>query len=257
MRDKFQELTDSQWQVMAIFLPIKRKREINLRSVVNGIFWILNTGAQWRNLESKYPAWQAVYYYFSRWKSNGTWEKINICLNEIERASWGKDSDPTLMCIDSQSVKAAQFVSQDKGIDGNKKVNGRKRQVAVDTLGLVWGVYVHAANISDSVAGCELLKRVRGSVTKVKKILVDGGYKEQFFKKADELGIEAEVSSRPETAKGFVPLKWRWVSERTFAWFNSYRRLDKEREKTVQSSETMILLANSYTILSRMENWKY
>jgi len=254
MVTQFEELTDSQWQGMQEFLPVKRKRILDLRLIVNAIFWIVRTGSQWRNLDSRYPKWTAVYYYFYKWSRDGTLEKTNAYLNEIERQRQDKEPTPSLACADSQSVKLAPMIFEDKGLDGNKKVNGRKRQVMVDTLGLVWGVFVHAANLSDTVMGCELFKQVKERFTRLEKILVDAGYKGTFITKAlEELGVVAEISSRPPTEKGFVPLAKRWVSERTFGWFNFYRRLSKDYEHTTKSAEAMILLANCSVILQRFD----
>jgi putative transposase len=256
MLKKFEELTDSQWEYLMIFLPVQRKRKINLRSVANAILKVLTTGMQWRNLDDKYPNWNAVYYYFYRWGKDGTLDDLLVGFNEMERACWGKEASPSLVCVDSQSVKSVPFVDKDKGVDGNKGVKGRKRQVLVDTLGLVWAVFVHAANGSDTIAGQELLKGLNERLNRVKKILVDGGYKGSFVEAGKNLGIEVEISSRPETSKGFVPLKWRWVSERTFGWLNFNRRLDKEREKTTQSSENWIKWANIKLIINRFEYWQ-
>mgnify|MGYP002147657435 FL=1 len=138
MREKFEKLTDSQWEVMADFLPVKRKRKLDLRDVVDAIRWVSEVGGQWRNLPECFPAWDAVYYYFRRWIHNGTLDVLNVGLNVLRRNALGKEDTPSLSCADSQSVKTAPFIKNDKGIDGNKKVNGRKRQVLVDTVGLVW-----------------------------------------------------------------------------------------------------------------------
>ena len=252
MREKFEKLTDSQWEVMAVFLPVQRKRKIDLRQVVDAIRWLNETGSQWRNLPECFPAWTAVYYYFRVWKHNETLLGLNIGLNVLERGEWGKEDTPSLVCVDSQSVKVAPFIHQDKGIDGNKKVNGRKRQVLVDTLGLVWAVFVHTANGSDSVFGSKLLERIEGLMERLEKILVDKGYEGSFMEVAQRLlGVKAEISSKPPTEKGFVPIKWRWVSERTFGWFNFFRRLSKDYEKTTESSETWILWANLQMIISK------
>ena len=252
MREKFKKLSDSQWEVMAEFLPVQRKRKIDLRHVVDSIRWLNETGSQWRNLPECFPAWDAVYYYFRKWKHDGTVYFLNIGLNILERNAWGKEDTPSLICIDSQSVKVAPFIKNDKGIDGNKKVNGRKRQVLVDTLGLVWAVFVHAANGNDSVYGCPLLEQIEGLCERLKKILVDRGYEGRFIEFVrQKLGIEAEVSSRPPTERGFVPVKWRWVSERTFGCFNFFRRLSKDYEKTVESAEAWILWANCQMIISK------
>jgi len=252
MREKFEKLTDSQWEVMAGFLPVQRKRKNDLREVVDSIRWINETGSQWRNLPACFPCWDAVYYYFRQWKLDGTLYILNIGLNILERSAWEKEDSPSLVCVDSQSIKVAPFINNDKGIDGNKKVNGRKRQVLVDTLGLVWAVFVHAANGNDSVYGCRLVEQIEGLCDRLKKILVDKGYDGQFIPFATQkLGVEVEISSRPPTERGFVPIKWRWVSERTFGWFNFFRRLSKDYEKTVESSEAWIMWANCQMIISK------
>jgi transposase len=252
MREKFEKLTDSQWEVMAAFLPVQRKRKNDLRQVVDAIRWLNETGSQWRNLPDCFPAWDAVYYYFRRWKHDGTLECLNIGLNMLERWAWGKEETPSLACADSQSIKVAPFIKEDKGVDGNKKINGRKRQVLVDTLGLVWAVFVHAASGNDSLWGCPLIERVEGVCERLKKILVDKAYKGKFIEAASRiLGIEVEISSKPPSERGFVPVKWRWVSERTFGWFNFFRRLSKDYEKTVESSEAWILWANCQMIISK------
>ena len=149
MQTHYESLSDAQWQFIEEILNDKRKRKHNLRMIINGILEILRTGSQWRNLRLCGLPWQSVYYYFRRWKQDGTLERLNSILNQKERARQGKESTPSLLCIDSQSIKSVPFVNQDKGIDGNKLINGRKRHLIVDTLGLVWGVVVHAADIHD------------------------------------------------------------------------------------------------------------
>lgn len=231
----------------------ERKRQHDLRIIVNTIFYVVRTGIQWRNLTSAHPPWTAVYYYFYQWSRDGTLAMINTALNQLERERQGKDDTPSLTCVDSQSTKLAPMIGADRGKDGNKLVNGRKRQVMVDTLGLVWAVYVHAANESDSKAGCNLLPFAKKYLPRLIKILIDSGYKETFIQEVKAvLDIEAEVTSRPETIKGFVPLAKRWVSERTFGWFNYFRRLTKDYERTTKSAEGMILLANITIILNRI-----
>jgi putative transposase len=253
MRKKFEPLTDSQWQVIAEFLPLQRKRKIDLRKVVDGIRWINETGSQWRNLPGCFPDWSAVYYYFRKWGRDGTLQKMNIGLNALFRAAFKREDRPSLVCIDSQSVKLAPFVCEERGVDGNKKINGRKRQVLVDTLGLVWGVVVHAANGSDSIYGGVVVLEIKSVLQRVKKVLVDRGYEGEFFEVTEgAIGVIPEVSSKPPTARGFVPVKWRWVSERTFGWFNFFRRLSKDYEKTVQSSESWMFWANCQMILAKL-----
>lgn len=121
MRERFEKLTHSQWEVMAVFLPVQRKRKLNLRDVVGAIRWVNEVGSQWRNLPDSFPAWDAVYYYFRRWLHNGTLEVLNVGLNVLQRNSVGKQDTPSLSCADSQSAKAAPFIKNDKGVDGNKR----------------------------------------------------------------------------------------------------------------------------------------
>jgi len=209
MKTSFEALSDSQWEFIKEYLPIQRKRKYDLRDILNAIFRILRTGLQWRNLDDKYPPWESVYYYFRTWNSNGVLLKINAALNKSERSKQGKKETPSLVCIDSQSIKAAPFISQDKGLDGNKRVNGRKRHLLVDTLGLVWAVIVHAANIHDGTRSSELVENTLGYLPRMKKILVDDAYKKIFIPwvESNILGLEVEVASKPPTSKGFVPIK--------------------------------------------------
>ncbi len=244
MQEKYERLTDSQWQVMSEFLPVQRKRRLNLRDISDAVLWLVRTGSQWRNLPDCYPPWKAVYYYFNKWQRDGTLSKMNIGLNMLRRVAAGRNTDPSLLCVDSQSIKSAPMI-RDRGIDGNKKINGRKRQTLVDTMGLVWGILVHPANGSDTFFGAVLMIEVKAILKGVKKILVDQGYQGEFMRVTEvHIGVKAEISSKPPSAHGFVPVKWRWVSERTFGWFNFFRRLSKDYERTVENSEAWILWAN-------------
>lgn len=195
-----------------------------------------------------------VYYYFRKWKNDGTLERLSSQLNKYERIRQGKKPTPSLLCIDSQSIKSAPFVNQDKGVDGNKFVNGRKRHIIVDTLGLVWGVIVHAADIHDGVQAHVLVEHCLGYLERMRKILVDDAYKKVFFDWVNNniIGLEIEFASKPPTEKGFVPVKWRWVNERTFGWLNFFRRHSKDYERTVNSAEAWILWANCQIILNRI-----
>ena len=132
-------------------------------------FYILRTGTQWRNIPANYPPWETVYYYFRKWKNDGILECLNFTVNKFERKRQGKKETPSLLCIDSQSVKVAAFISEDKGIDGNKLVNGRKRHIIVDTLGLIWGIIVHAADIHDGIKTHLLVEYCLGYLDRMQK----------------------------------------------------------------------------------------
>jgi putative transposase len=253
MESQYKRLTDSQWEVIKEILPVQRKRKHSLRAIVDAILWILRLGSQWRNLPDSFAKWQLVYYYFSRWKADGTLERLNWQLNIKERQRQKKEDTPSLLSIDSQSVKVAAFIQQDTGVDGNKKINGRKRHIITDSLGLVWGVVVHAANKADGVMAERVVEPLLGYLDGMKKLLADEAYDKVFkeWVSTNLLGVELEITSKPPTATSFVPVKWRWVTERSFGSFNFFRRLDKDHEKTPNSAEAWVLWQNCQLILNR------
>ncbi len=230
MESQYKRLTDSQWEVIKEILPVQRKRRHSLRVIVDAILWVLRIGSQWRNLPDSFPKWQLVYYYFRKWQADGTLERLNWQLNIRERQRLKKAATPSLLSIDSQSVKVAAFIGADTGVDGNKKINGRKRHVIVDTLGLVWAVVVHAANLADGAMAQRVVDPLLGYLERMKKILADEAYEKVFREWVTEnmLGVELEITANPPQTNGFVPVKWRWISERGFGMFNFFRRLDKD-----------------------------
>jgi len=254
MQTKYNRLTTQQWEIMKKYLPEKTKGHYLLRDIVDAILWMLRTGSQWRNMPDCFPKWGSVYYHFKKWEKDGTLIRLNTSLNQLERARVGKEATPSMLSIDSQSVKSSSFISQDKGVDGNKKINGRKRHVITDTLGLVWGVVVGAANEADGVVASRVVEPLLGYLHRMEKILADQAYKKVFMEWVENTiaGLEVEISSAPESTKGFVPIKWRWVTERTFGGFNFFRRLDKDYEKTTSSQENWILWQNCQIILNRI-----
>ncbi len=253
MKDKFQEFTDSQWQVIEKILNDQRKRKHSLRAIVNAIFFINNTGIQWRNLDSKYPPWETVFYHFTQLKTRGIWEEILDSLVSLERKKSGKECSPSLLAIDSQSVKVVQFVNQEKGIDGGKNVNGRKRTILVDTLGLPFSIKVTAANISDNQAGILAVDLLKGKVPRLQKITADMGYKNTFQEHIKvNYNWEVEIAQKPESTKGFIPQKNRWQVERSFSWLNFRRRLFRDVEKTIFSAEAMLQIAFISFIINKL-----
>jgi putative transposase len=241
MRSKFTPLTDSQWQYIEKIIVRQRKSKHSLRSVIDAIFWLNYTGVQWRELDTRFPNWQTVYYHFRKLSVFGIWEQILDSLVTEQRIRQGREASPSLLTIDSQSIKTVQFVSEHIGIDGGKRVNGRKRSILVDKLGLPFALKVSSANLSDSQAGRLLVEQVKGKVPRLEKIAADGGYKEKFVAYAkDSFGWEVEIAQKPESASGFIPEKNRWQLERSFSWLNFRRRLFKEIEKTVESAEAML-----------------
>lgn len=251
MQIKFTELTDSQWQIIEKFLTHHTPRRHDLRIILNAILWITRTGTQWRNLDSKYPPWASVYYYFRIWRDQGVLKEILRKLVEDERVRKNRSAKPSAAAIDSQSVRMGSFISTETGVDGGKKVNGRKRHLMVDTLGLPIAIHVTSANTHDAKAGDELLAQTDHVKDTLKLIRADQAYAKEFSESASWFYYEVEVNQKPESAKGFVPQKGRWQVERTFAWMNFFRRLSRDFEKLPQSSVAFIQLMFITIILAK------
>lgn len=253
MQTSFSELTDSQWQFIDKIIDDQRKRKYSLRVILNAIFSINNTGSQWRNLDSKYPPWQTVFYYFTQFKHRGIWENILDAIVVNERKRQGRQDTPSLLAIDSQSVKKVQFTNEETGIDGGKNVNGRKKTILVDTLGLPWSIKVTAANISDNQAGILAVELLNGKVPRLQKITADMGYKVAFKEHVESnYKWTVEVMQKPESTTGFIPQKNRWQVERSFGWLNFRRRMFRDVEKTIFSSEAMTQIAFISLIINRL-----
>jgi putative transposase len=193
-----------------------------------------------------------VYYDFRTWTDDGTWDAINDALRRPVRLDAGKDPDPSVGIIDSQSVKVTAIPGE-RGYDAGKQVNGRKRSVIVDTLGMVLRVVVHSADLSDLVGGTWVASLVEGVSPRLTKLFGDRHYGGQFAEAMQrEYGWDVEVIRRPSDAVGFVVLPKRWVVERTFGWLTWYRRLSKDYEQRVESSESFIYASMIHLMLRRL-----
>ena len=199
---QFTELTDAQWAIIEKNIDTGRKIKKDLRNVVNCILKITRTGCQWRNIDDKYGPWQSIYYYFRKWQKSGVFDTILVQLVEKERIRQGKNAQATASAIDSQSIKKVAFIKIDTGIDGNKNINGRKRNIVVDTLGLPLAIFVCAANIHDGQAGIELLPILDKTSKKLKLIRGDKAYKGEFSLSANWCNYNVEISQKPPTEKG-------------------------------------------------------
>jgi len=237
---------------MCCLLPVQRKRQLCLRRVVDAVFYVCRAGCQWRKLPAEYPPWTAVYYYFYRWQRTGLWQQLNLVINALDRLTHERPAAPSLLCADSQSVRLAPRIHEHRGTDGGKHVNGRKRQILVDTGGRIWAAHVHAANQHDSTAGVALLPHRPWWAGRLQGVLTDNGYRGCFARHLGTLGLRHELASRPPSAKGFVPVAKRWVVERTFAWLTGFRRLAIDYEYTPASHVTWLLLANMALCLNRL-----
>ena len=255
MQTKFERLTDDQWEIIKHFVNWKRKRKICLRNVLDCIFFITRTGLQWRNLEhvKKAPHWSAVYYYYGKWTKDGTIEGMNLGLNILERLSLDRNPFPSLGLVDSQSIKLAPMIFEERGADAFKKVNGRKRHILTDVLGRIWRCAVGRANGHDGTEGKQLLGDIHKKMPWLEKIMGDSAYRGGFAEEVEKLGISFELPQREEGQKGFVVEAKRWVVERTFSWLNLYRRLVIDYEHTTRSSRSFLMLANISMVLSKIK----
>ena len=224
---------------------------------MDAILYILRTGCQWRNLPNVYPNWQAVFWYFSKWKKTNIFADINISLNKQDRKNNGRDENPAIFSIDSQSVKLSPMIWENRGIDAHKKVNGRKRQLlpgrrAVDSSGRLWFARIHAANLHDGAAALGFMPDIICQNERLVKIYGDQAYAGVFADEIEKYEIKFEKAAKPESSKGFVPVAKRWVVERTIAWSNFFRRIVKDYEYTVSSSTGWLYLANIQIMLQRI-----
>jgi putative transposase len=244
---------NKEWRVIKGLLPPQAdNQQLSMRRIVDGIFYINSTGCQWRALPYEYPAWSSVNYHFNKWSEDGTLEKINTALCQMDRQRRGRQASPTGALLDSQSVKTSKEATE-VGFDGGKRVKGHKRHVLTDTVGNMLNVVVSAANVSDTAGGKLVLTKIFDSFPTLKKIWADGGYKEGLVIWVKEtLQAVLEIVKRDPDQKGFVVQTKRWVVERTLAWLNNYRRLSKDYERLLVNSEAMIYLASIRTMLKRV-----
>ena len=250
------DLTDEQWKHLQPLIPPPkpggRRRTVNMRQVINGILYLLRSGCSWRLLPSDFPPWGTVWYYFQSGRRDGTWHQIHNQLYPRVREAEHRLPSPSAAIIDSQSVKTTEQGGE-RGYDAGKNVNGRKRHIIVDTLGLLLAVVAHAASIQDRDGAKAVIEKLTGKFPRLSRIWADGGYSGQLVDWVLQFGgWLLDIVKRPADQKGFVVLPRRWVVERTFAWLGRYRRLSKDYERLTATSEAMIEIAMIHLMVKRL-----
>jgi transposase len=253
------DVTDVQWALIEPHLPRVRPggrpRKTDLRDVVDAIFYILRSGCQWRYLPSDFPPKSTVWRYFDQWRRDGTLDRIHDRLRRKVRTAEKPYHPRTSASVDSQSVDTTSGGEQ-RGRDNAKNVDGRKRHIVVDSMGLLLAVLVTAANVDDARAAPELFARLDGQpMGKVVRMYADNKYHNLALYQWVEVNARWQLSivRRPKGKEGWVRLPIRWTVERTFAWLGDCRRLSKDREKSTLSSESFIKLAMVHLMINRLE----
>ena len=253
------DVTDEQWALIEPLIPPAKHggapRTVNVRLVFNTILYVNKTGCQWAMVPKDLAKRSTAFDYFSAWKKDGTWQKLLDTLRRQVRTEAGREPEPQKAAIDSQTVKGSEAGGA-RGYDGGKKINGRKRHIIVDTMGLLLVVLVTSANIDDGTGAPEVLKRLSEEhQSRLDEIRGDSKYNNRTldrYLEESKARYKITVVERPAGVQGLVHLPYRWVVERTNAWNGKYRRNSKDYERTTSSSEAMIKVSTIHLMLNRL-----
>jgi putative transposase len=259
MRKRYpSDLTDAQWQVLQPLIPAAkgggRPRSVDMREVLNTLFYKARTGCQWDYLPHDLLPKSTVRDYFDGWQRNGTWPKLVEALRCQIRKAEGRQGAPRTAYIDTQSVKTTEMGGE-RGFDAGKKVRGRKRHIVVDSLGLLLAVVVTSARLDDGTGAPLVLAQLsQAQCVRLEVIWGDQRYHNrslQRWLKRQQVGYRVAVVCRPRGSKGFVLLRKRWVVERSFAWLGRYRQLSKEYDYEPKVSASWVQVSALHQMLRR------
>ena len=244
------DMSDREWAVCEPFLPHPawlagkggRPSRYCMRDVADGIRYLTHNGPVWRALPADFPPAWTIYYWVAKWQAGGSTQTMHDQLRDRVRQAAGRNRAPSAAIIDSQSVKAAEEVARpSRGYDAGKKINGRKRHIAVDTTGLLLTVLVTAASVQDRDAAKPLLWNLRKAFPQIRLTWADGGYAGKLVTWAKTaLKLTLEIVKRPDDLHTFKVLPRRWVVERTLAWITRHRRTIRDYERLPAHHETYI-----------------
>jgi len=229
---------------------------------VDAILYVRWTGCPWRALPGCYPHcyphWRTVHHHFARWAADGTLTRVHAVLRGRVRAAAGRTVAPTAAVIDSQSVRASDWVSRatkgyDAAKDAAKKVHGRKRHLATDTCGLLLDVLITPASVQDRDGGRRLLWRLRRHFPTVRLVWADAGYAGKLVTWARQaLTLAVQIVRKRQGVHHFEVLPRRWVVERTFSWLGKCRRLAVDYERKPEHHQAWVQWAMVRVMVKRL-----
>jgi transposase len=255
------DMTEAEWAVCEPLLAAPawlagrggRPSRYCMRDIVNAIRYLTHNGPVWRALPAGFPPAWTVYYWADKWQADGSAERMHDDLRERVRVAAGRKTAPTAAIIDSQSVKGSEMgARRDRGYDAGKKINGTKRHIAVDTLGLLLTVLVTAASVQDRDAAKPLLCNLRRAFPSIKLAWADGGYAGKLVSWAKQLALTLEIVKRRDDLHTFKVLPRRWVVERTLAWITRCRRTVRDYERLPARHETYVYWAMIIVMTRRL-----